>query len=320
MNQKTLEAMSACSASFLRFNFDAFTCYTAAKLFVDAYEREKHEQRRAVPDPAQRAFPPDWGDDKQKAYHQLASAVFEGGDFVKIQAAAKSFVEICKREEREKKPKPDRAWSPAKHQAYNILLDDFLTYAHYDEIVADARRLAAVCEREEHEQRHESQNNPYERHIEKPKAYDRLGVESCTGVNVNELQEAVKSSAQACKPEGRHKSQADTTGWSYAKSTAYERLQLLCNEKDNWSHNQNVICNAARRLAAACEREELEYPKNGEVYRDIFGNRYVVISVHGSFSDVESGSNPFVALMKMGTTALVTVGLKDFFYPTFKKE
>ena len=217
MNQKTLEAMSACSASFLRFNFDAFTCYTAAKLFVDAYEREKHEQRRAVPDPAQRALPPDWSDDKQKAYHQLASAVFEGGDFVKIQAAAKSFVEICKR-------------------------------------------------------------------------------------------------------EGRHKSQADTTGWSYAKSTAYERLQLLCNEKDNWSHNQNVICNAARRLAAACEREELEYPKNGEVYRDIFGNRYVVISVHGSFSDVESGSNPFVALMKMGTTALVTVGLKDFFYPTFKKE
>ena len=213
MNQKTLEAMNACSASFLRFNFDAFTCYTAAKLFVDAYEREKHEQR------------------------------------------------------------------------------------------------------------HESQNNPYERHIEKTKVYDRLGVESCTGVNVNELQDAVKSSAQACKPEGRHLSQADTTGWSYAKSSAYERLQLLCNEKDNWSHNQNVICNAARRLAAACEREELEYPKNGEVYRDIFGNRYVVVT-----EEFLDGKHPRVGLIRVGTkgeaifSEFLTPTLEDFMNPTFKKE
>ena len=151
MTEKTAKALYA----LLKELYQSRT----AKDFVDVYGREEHEQRRAVPDPAQRALPPDWSDDKQKAYHQLASAVFEGGDFVKIQKAAKSFVEICKHEEREKKPKPDRAWSPAKHQAYNILLDDFLTYAHYDEIVADARRLAAVCEREEHEQRHEKQKH-----------------------------------------------------------------------------------------------------------------------------------------------------------------
>ena len=285
-----------------------------AKDFVDVYEHERRHKSQAVP--------PDRSDDKQKAYHDLTEAIFKRKPLLTIQKAATTFVDICNREEREKKPKPDRAWSPAKHQAYNIL-HDFLTYAHYDEIVADARRLAAVCEREEHEQRHEKQNNPYERHIEKPKVHDRLGVESCTGVNVNELQEAVKSTAQACKPEGRHKSQADTTGWSYAKSSAYERLQLLCNEKDNWSHNQNVICNAARRLAAACEREELEYPKNGDVYRDIFGNRYVVVSVLPACF----GDKARIALARVSckgeATALsdiFTPTLEEFMNPTFKKE
>lgn len=151
-NTPFAKSIKNCGATFLNPDTTPSLCYSAAKQFVDEYEREQHEQRRAVPDPAQRALPPEWSDDKQKAYTQLASAVFEGGNFDKIQKAAKSFVEICKREEREKKPKPDRAWSPEKHQAYNRLLDDFIGHKHYDEIIADARRLAAVCNREEHEQ------------------------------------------------------------------------------------------------------------------------------------------------------------------------
>lgn len=119
--------------------------YTLSKRFVDTYEHEEHEKRRAVPDPAQRAFPPEWSDDKQKAYKQLASAVFEGGNFDKIQKAAKSFVNICNREEQEQ---PKRKWSPEKQRAYGKLLDCAIGRTSCETICNAAIEFAEVCKPE----------------------------------------------------------------------------------------------------------------------------------------------------------------------------
>ena len=119
--------------------------YEAAKQFVDEYEQ--HERRHDA-----QAVPVNWSIERDNAYHALTEAIFKRETLTTIQKAAITFADICNREEREKKPKLDRAWSPEKQQAYHRLLDDFIGHKHYDEIVADARRLAAVCEREEHEQ------------------------------------------------------------------------------------------------------------------------------------------------------------------------
>ena len=116
----------------------------AAKDFVDTYEREEHERRHQS-----QAVPVKWSIERDNAYQALTEAIFKRKPLAKIQAAAETFVDICHREEIERKPKPDRAWSPEKASAYNWLLTDFIRHKHYDEIVADARRLAAVCEREE---------------------------------------------------------------------------------------------------------------------------------------------------------------------------
>lgn len=121
--------------------------YEAAKQFVDEYEHKEHERRHEA-----QAVPVNWSIERGNAYHALTEAIFKRETLTTIQKAAITFADICNREERQKKPKLDRAWSPEKHQAYHRLLDDFIGHKHYDEIVADARRLAAVCEREEHEQ------------------------------------------------------------------------------------------------------------------------------------------------------------------------
>lgn len=109
--------------------------------------------------------------------------------------------------------------------------------------------------------------------------------------------------------------------WSSKKQRAYGKLldcaigRTSCKE----------ICDAAIELAEACKPER-EKPKVGDVYRDIFGNTYVVIGVHDSFSDGEPVKKPFVMLIysnakgELSSSKFFTVPLEDFMNPTLKKE
>lgn len=96
MNEKTLNAMNNCSALFLRWNVDGRMCYSAAKQFVDEYEREQHEQLHQS-----QAVPVNWSIEKDNAYHSLTEAIFNRATLLTIHKAAKHFADICEREEHE---------------------------------------------------------------------------------------------------------------------------------------------------------------------------------------------------------------------------
>ena len=70
------------------------------------------------------------------------------------------------------------------------------------------------------------------------------------------------------------------------------------------------------------ETQKREEPEVNEIYRDIFGNRYVVFNAN--FLGVND--KPYVALARVdkkdeaSITDLVTVPLEDFMNPTLKRE
>ena len=86
------------------------------------------------------------------------------------------------------------------------------------------------------------------------------------------------------------------------------------------------IYNFSKKFVATYEREELgkrrEEPEVNEIYRDIFGNRYVVFNANF----LGDNDKPYVALARVGKkgeaiiTDLVTVPLEDFMNPTLKRE
>ena len=70
--------------------------------------------------------------------------------------------------------------------------------------------------------------------------------------------------------------------------------------------------------------KKCEKPKAGEVYRDIFGNRYLVAAVNKTWSDGTPLAEPFVVLIKRNDkTNLLdnafTPKLKNFMNPQFVK-
>ena len=69
------------------------------------------------------------------------------------------------------------------------------------------------------------------------------------------------------------------------------------------------------------EKQERETPKNGEIYRDIFGNKYVIVG-----EEFLDGKQTCIAMLSFDckdiptVTNFFTVPLEDFMNPTFKKE
>ena len=115
--------------------------------------------------------------------------------------------------------------------------------------------------------------------------------------------------------EQRHEARDVPVNWSVEKDNAYHELtEAIFKRKPLLT-----IQKAATTFVEICKREERKKPETGDVYQDIFGNKYVVVGIHNSSPNGELVSNPFVALMKMDTTTLVTVGLEEFMNPTFKK-
>ena len=76
-----------------------------------------------------------------------------------------------------------------------------------------------------------------------------------------------------------------------------------------------------RHRQQACKPEAVK-PEVSDVYRDIFGNRYIVIGVH----DEEPFKKSFVTLIyfnaraELRSSEVFSVPLEDFMNPTFKKE
>lgn len=71
--------------------------------------------------------------------------------------------------------------------------------------------------------------------------------------------------------------------------------------------------------------KKLEEPKAGEVYRDIFGEKYWVAAVNKVWSDGTPLEEPFVVLLKLNDKTNLfdnafTPKLKDFMNPQFVKE
>ena len=67
-------------------------------------------------------------------------------------------------------------------------------------------------------------------------------------------------------------------------------------------------------------RQQDRKPKAGEVYRDIFGNKYTVLIVVENFHDEMGINRPFVSLLDISKSRIHTPTLKDFMNPTLKKE
>ena len=65
------------------------------------------------------------------------------------------------------------------------------------------------------------------------------------------------------------------------------------------------------------EDGERELPQLGELYRDVFGNEYLVVSVLSK--EILDGT-PLVVLPDIKAQAIFTLPLEDFFNPTFTKE
>ena len=119
--------------------------------------------------------------------------------------------------------------------------------------------------------------------------------------------------------EQRHKSQAVPVNWSGEKDNAYHDLtEAIFKRKPLLT-----IQKAATTFVDICNREERRKPEVSDVYRDIFGNRYIVVSVLPACF----GDKARIALARVSckgeATALsdiFTPTLEDFLNPTFKKE
>ena len=117
--------------------------------------------------------------------------------------------------------------------------------------------------------------------------------------------------------EQRHQSQAVPVNWSTEKDNAYHDLtEAIFKRKPLLT-----IQKAATTFVDICNREERRKPEVSDVYRDIFGNRYIVIGIN----DEEPFKKSFVTLIyfnakaELRSSEVFTVSLEDFLNPTFKK-
>lgn len=100
-------------------------------------------------------------------------------------------------------------------------------------------------------------------------------------------------------------------------------------ENDTDEPDEIIHCNCDAKIAVNdvpvekfFKREE---PKTGEVYRDIFGEKYFVAAVNKVWSDGTPLEEPFVVLIHMNKSGnpfdnAFTPKLKDFMNPQFVKE
>lgn len=167
----------------------------------------------------------------------------------------------------------------------------------------------------EHEQRHEAQARKLS--PEKQRAYNALRSAVLGDFNRETIQTAAKKFVDICDGEEREqRHELPKRDWSSEKQRAYGKL-LDC---AIGRMSPETICNAAIELARACKPER-EKPQNGEVYRDIFGNTYIIIGAY----DEEPIKKSFVTLIyfnakgKLSSSEVFTVPLEDFMNPTFKK-
>ena len=117
--------------------------------------------------------------------------------------------------------------------------------------------------------------------------------------------------------EQRHQSQAVPVNWSVENDNAYHDLtEAIFKRKPLLT-----IQKAATTFVDICNREEHRKPEVSDVYRDIFGNRYIVIGIN----DEEPFKKSFVTLIyfnakaELRSSEVFTVSLEDFLNPTFKK-
>lgn len=128
---------------------------------------------------------------------------------------------------------------------------------------------------------------------------------------------AAKQFVDAYEHEQRH--EAQERKWSSKKQRAYGKL-LDC---AIGRMSPETICDAAIELAQACKSER-EEPKVGDVYRDIFGNSYIVFDVLETV-DGDPLVTPAIVLARVNDKGVPLMGslrsptLEDFMNPTFKK-
>lgn len=73
----------------------------------------------------------------------------------------------------------------------------------------------------------------------------------------------------------------------------------------------------AYEKCADSEDGERELPAVGEWYRDVFGNKYLIIAV---LREVVRDEKTLVVLADLDSQAVFTLPLEDFLNPTFTKE
>ena len=231
--------------------------------------------------------------------------------------AAKEFVDEYEREEREQ-----------RHVAQGTAktLDDWIremkTYA--SSIYDFSKKFADIYEREElgkrreeHEQRHVAQGaaKTLDDWIREMKTYASSIYDfSKKFADIYEREELGKRREEH---EQRHEAQAVPVNWSIEKDNAYHALTEAIFKRETLT----TIQKAAITFADICNREERKKPETGEVYRDIFGNNYIVVGVY----DEEPFKKSFVTLIyfnakvELRSSEVFTVPLEDFMNPTFKK-
>lgn len=177
--------------------------------------------------------------------------------------------------------------------------------------IADVVKSAFDKKLDEHERRHQSQAVPLQWSIEKQRAYnDLIKLE-----DFEKIKQAAKAFVDICNREKQARDE------SSEKERAYGKL-LDCVQG---CMAPEKICDAAIALAQACKAES-EKPEVGEVYRDIFGNKYIIVAIHDSSPDGKPVKKPLVMLIysnakgELSSSTFFAVPLEDFMNPTFKKE
>ena len=176
-----------------------------------------------------------------------------------------------------------------------------------------AKDFVDAYEHEEHERRHEKQER------------------KMTSEDFNCLLKLAEAVRQKLLPdyvipdnvcdEKKHESPKPERNWGSKKQRAYGKL-LDC---ALGRRTPETICDAAIALAEACKPEAVK-PEVGEVYRDIFGNKYIIVAIHDSSPDGKPVKKPLVMLIysnakgELSSSTFFAVPLEDFMNPTFKKE
>lgn len=100
---------------------------------------------------------------------------------------------------------------------------------------------------------------------------------------------------------------------------AYRRLPDMSAgiiDRKNFYEAAKIFVDAYEKCELS-EDDERELPQLGELYRDIFGNEYLVLSV---LSKEVSDGKPIIVLMDMKSKMVFTLPLEDFLNPQFSKE